>query len=267
MFDNILSIPINNIRTKTFKEDLNTKSTDIQINTTENENISNLKNDICLKFFNESKQIIIDNKPKSKNNNKIIKENNILTEKPIFYIPIDYILKNNIYNPIKIINEKIYTILNDKENKKEKKDYKNNFIIYQNKPIFNIPIQIIKKEIFKKGEKMPKIKNIVNENKNVILNKVPNENENFNISLNNNIFSKKQGININLNNNFNAYIDFAKNNIFYYDLLSKYNQLKLFEEMAQLKVLKEMGLNSIMNQNNINYYLFNNITNNIIKNK
>ena len=201
----------------------------------------------------------------------------ILIKRPIFNIPIDYIIQNkekeNNYNEHLII-------FNNKEDGKN--NIKDKIIIYEQKPVYFIPINKILKE---KKEKLNKHKNKKKNKLNYNNNNNNNNNDQNNKNkkkekLNNNLDSH---ININkINNDSNNFLNNQKINLarngFYYnnnynnnDIFKTLNYLnnlnyitnKLNEQKAQFKLLKEMGLISIMNHHNMNHYLLNNYINNL----
>lgn len=272
----LIKLPINEIRNNNLKKDEITSNTDKETNFSYKENTDNSNNN----YKSEIKYI------KNENKNTQIKKNSqsnkLLTEKPIYKIPIDEIIKNiNIYNnSIKTNNNenKNFIILNIKE--KETKKDKN--IQYKNKPMFMIPIVKIEEEMNMKN-KLYELNNkknddiinnntknqIKNEDKNKNINylkNVSNKNLNDNNKINNDLFfnNTQQNINNNKMPYLNGFSDINFSNSNYNYNYSNYvnnyyndTLLKIIEQKAQFKILKDMGMRALMNQQNLNHYLLN----------
>lgn len=268
-YPNII-IPLKKIRKEINKVNKNTQSTDIKTDCTENEVVLNDKNK-----KNNNIKIEINNF-KSENNMFNKKDKKLLTEKPIYNIPIDFIIENKKFAEKFTKKDIEYNFeIKNPNIKNEKKEKIKNSNIYNKIPIYSIPINLILKET-----EESKIKtNQNNENNNFIkdhekiiipknckLNKNSDLNidSNINNRINNDLFSNK---NINSNQipclngplGINHYNSIQLKNLlnkYYYDCL-----MKIIDEKIQFMNLKNVGLNAINNPQNINHYLLNNLNN------
>ena len=242
-------VPIGKIRDNLEKNQPEIKYTEGSTNYSENE--------IIIQNLNNQPITNIEKNEKNKNE--------ILTEKPIYNIPIDLIKKDKIKEES---NNNSYIVIYEK--KEEKKKIDNKTIIYTRKPEFFIPINNILKEK-EEREKEERVKENENNKKNKrtkkqqqlnqINNKLSNNiNTNLyqNIKINQNNFLNKQNFNLapNLGMYYTDYIFTQFNN--YFNAMSKLN-----EQKAQFKILKEMALNSMFNPQNKNHYLLKNYINDI----
>ena len=278
-----ISLPINEIREGNLKKDEMTSNTDKETNFSYNENTDN-SNNIIKKNFKQQKDSI---KYEIKQIKKYPKPINLLTQKPIYNIPIDKIIGkiNMNENSLKANNEDNNYLLIDNKEKITKNEKSKKIIKYEYKPNFIIPIEKIKEELNTKNkinelnEKNNNLinNNIIKQNKNEDKNKNIKNNSNIYINLNNNnkinnnlYFAEPQKRNINQMTNLNGFLNINNYNYnsnfndskYLNNNYNNYIMLKIIEQKAQFKILKDMGIRALTNKQNINHYLLKNDINN-----